>query len=99
MAALAAGHHQLLAHGYAVQALRATTTARLGPVNSYAPARPGSDEPRDRLASLAVDAVRNQFFTKPLFGGGYPMLVIDLLRRVCPEAISVIKPEDESVIA
>jgi len=72
-ATLAAAHHLLLAHGLAVQALRATQPgASLGivlDVKPYTAAMPG---PEHSAAARRADGVFNRWFLDPLFRGSYP---------------------------
>ena len=65
---LAATHHQNLAHGRAIQALRAEHPGlRLGTVLSVQPARPSSASEADRVAAARFDAFWNGAFLDPLF--------------------------------
>ena len=73
---LAAIHHQNLAQGLALQALRAERTdLRLGTVINVQPTRPSSDSDPDRLAAERFDAFWNGAFLDPLFKGVYPPAV------------------------
>lgn len=74
MDALPTAHHQLLAHGLAVQAIRAAGDAEVGIVNNHTLVVPASDDPADRLAAGAFDAVYNRIFADPLLAGRYPDL-------------------------
>ncbi|MER6754107.1 GH1 family beta-glucosidase [Micromonospora echinofusca] len=65
-------HHQLLAHGLAVAALRARTASPVAIANNYTPVRPAGDAAADRAAAAAYEALHNRLFTDPLFGRGYP---------------------------
>jgi beta-glucosidase len=70
--ALPTAHHQLLAHGLAVQALRARTSAPVLLTNNYAPVRVLGDGDADLAAADAYDALHNRLFTDPIVGRGYP---------------------------
>jgi beta-glucosidase len=70
-------HHQLLAHGFAVAALRDRTSSPVAIANNYSPARPVSGAGADRAAAEAYDALHNRLFTDPLFGRGYPPSTMD----------------------
>ncbi|WP_077798789.1 GH1 family beta-glucosidase [Streptomyces sp. JHA26] len=70
--ALPVAHHQLLAHGLAVRALRAAGAGDVGIANSHSPVRPASDEPADREAADFYDALLNRLFADPLLLGRYP---------------------------
>jgi beta-glucosidase len=70
---LAAIHHQNLAQGRALQALRAEhSQLRLGTVTNVQPARPSSDRDEDRRATERFDAFWNGAVLDPLFNGVYP---------------------------
>jgi beta-glucosidase len=72
-AALSAGHHLLLGHGLAVQAIRtAAPSASVGIVLNFEPQHPATGEPLDlEAAAVAHDQV-NRWFLDPLSGLGYP---------------------------
>jgi beta-glucosidase len=70
---LAAMHHQNLAHGRAVAALRAERAdLRVGTVISQQPVRPSSDRDEDRRAVVRFDAMWNGACLDPLLKGSYP---------------------------
>jgi beta-glucosidase len=71
--ALSAMHHLNLAHGRAVQALRAERTDfRVGTVISLQPVRPSSTSTDDRQAAERFDAFWNGACLDPLIKGAYP---------------------------
>ena len=73
---LAATHHQNLAQGRALAALRAERAdLKLGTVINIVPVRPSSDRKEDRLAVERFDAFWNGAFLNPLFKGTYPAVV------------------------
>jgi beta-glucosidase len=73
---LAALHHQNLAQGLALQALRAERAdLRLGTVTNVQPARPSSARDADRRAAERFDAFWNGSILDPLFKGGYPAAI------------------------
>jgi len=77
--ALAATHHQNLAQGLAIKALRAEHPGlRLGTVLSVQPARPSSASDADRTAAVRFDAFWNSAFLDPLFKGAYPTAIAEL---------------------
>jgi beta-glucosidase len=85
--ALAASHHVLLAHGWAVEALRqASPGAEVGIVVDPWPIHPASDDPADVAAAWAEDGVRNRWFFDPLLRGAYPE---DVLERFAGDAPAV----------
>lgn len=70
---LAAIHHQNLAHGRAVSALRAERAdLQVGTVVSQQPVRPSSDREEDRRAVVRFDAMWNGACVDPLLKGSYP---------------------------
>ncbi|MBT2413209.1 beta-glucosidase [Streptomyces sp. ISL-12] len=70
--ALPVAHHQLLAHGLAVRALRAAGATGIGIANSHGPTWPASDDPTDREAAGFYDVLLNRMFADPLLLGRYP---------------------------
>ncbi|MFC9962481.1 GH1 family beta-glucosidase [Streptomyces nigra] len=70
--ALPVAHHQLLAHGLAVQALRAAGAADVGIANSHGPTWPASAEQADLEAADFYDLLLNRLFADPLLLGRYP---------------------------
>jgi beta-glucosidase len=73
---LAAIHHQNLAQGLAMQALRAErSNLQLGTVLSLQPARPSSDSENDLRAAERFDAMWNGACLDPLLRGSYPISV------------------------
>ncbi len=73
---LAAVHHQNLAHGRAVAALRAERSGlRVGTVINRQPARPCSDADNDRRAAERFDAMWNGACLDPLLNGRYPAAI------------------------
>ncbi len=75
---LAAFHHQNLAQGRALTALRAERAdLKLGTVLNVSPVRPSSGSEDDRRAVERFDAVWNGACLDPLFKGSYPKAVAD----------------------
>ncbi|MEV0171749.1 GH1 family beta-glucosidase [Streptomyces sp. NPDC050803] len=70
--ALPAAHHQLLAHGLAVRALRAAGADDIGIANSHGPTWPASREPADLEAAGFYDLLLNRLFADPVLLGEYP---------------------------
>ena len=80
--AIAAGHHLLLSHGWAVEALRrAAPDAEVGIVLNLEHVDPASETPADLDAARQMDVMANRWFLDPLFLGEYPA---DLLERYAP---------------
>ncbi|MCW1093927.1 GH1 family beta-glucosidase [Streptomyces sp. RS2] len=77
--ALPAAHHQLLAHGLAVRALRAAGARDVGIANSHGPTWPASDDPADGEAAEFYDLLLNRTFADPLLTGRYPEGIGDLM--------------------
>jgi beta-glucosidase len=70
--ALPAAHHQLLAHGLAVSALRAAGARSVGVAVSHSPVRAAGDSEEDRFAAELYDTLTNRLFADPLLTGAYP---------------------------
>jgi beta-glucosidase len=96
-AALAAVHHQHLAHGLAVQALRDGDARKLGITLNLTNANPHSPEdPVDIEAARRVDALFNRMYLEPVLLSRYPD---DLLRDVSEFGLTdVIKGDDLEII-
>ncbi|MEV7605377.1 GH1 family beta-glucosidase [Paenarthrobacter sp. NPDC089322] len=70
---LPAAHHQLLAHGMAVQALRAAGVAgEIGISNMHSPVRPATNKLSDRLMAEALDLILNRIYADAVLLGQYP---------------------------
>ncbi|MET8142802.1 GH1 family beta-glucosidase [Sphaerisporangium sp. NPDC005288] len=82
-ASIRAAHHLNLAHGLAVQALRAQgADARIGgSVNLYA-ISPATDDAADLDAARRIDGLQNRFFLDALLKGSYPEDVLADLSAV-----------------
>lgn len=65
--------HQLLAHGKAVQALRATGATQVGPANNHAQIRPIDDSQEARDAADLFDLVYNRVFLDPILKAEWPL--------------------------
>ncbi|GAA3535612.1 GH1 family beta-glucosidase [Amycolatopsis ultiminotia] len=70
--ALPTAHHQNLAHGRAVQALRAAGATGIGTANNHSPIWPARDTPGDLAAADWLDALLNRTFADPVLLGSYP---------------------------
>lgn len=83
VAALAASHHLLLAHGRAVQTLRAAGARdSVGITLNLAWNVPASADPRDIAAAQRVDGNQNRLFLDPLFRGSYPQDMLEHYRPI-----------------
>jgi beta-glucosidase len=80
---LAAAHHVLLSHGWAVPLIRRNVPrAEVGITLNLTYCEPASDSPRDREACRAIDGTYNRWYLDPLHGRGYPRdVVVDHLAR------------------
>lgn len=70
--ALPAAHHQLLAHGFGVQALRAAGARHIGIAASHSPVWAAGDGEEDRAAAALYDTLTNRLFADPILTGAYP---------------------------
>ncbi|MFI5977027.1 GH1 family beta-glucosidase [Streptomyces sp. NPDC051452] len=77
--ALPVAHHQLLAHGLAVRALRAAGARDIGIANSHGPVRAASAEPPDVAAAAFYDLLLNRLFAEPVVLGRYPEGMAELM--------------------
>jgi beta-glucosidase len=78
-AALVAAHHQLLAHGLALRALRAQpglAGQRFSLALNFSPALADADDEEHREAVRKFDGIHNRFFLDPVLGRGYPADVL-----------------------
>ncbi|MGW0756243.1 GH1 family beta-glucosidase [Streptomyces sp. NPDC002814] len=88
--ALPAAHHQLLAHGLAVQALRACGATDIGIANSHGPTWPASREQPDLEAADFYDLLLNRLFADPVLRGEYPEGIGELMPGDVPADLKVI---------
>ncbi|MGO4105703.1 GH1 family beta-glucosidase [Leifsonia sp. YAF41] len=77
--ALPAAHHQLLAHGRAVTALRAAGVDNIGIANNHAPTWAASEKEEDQQAAGLYDAIANWVFADPILLGTYPEELLPFL--------------------
>jgi beta-glucosidase len=83
--AVAAAHHLLLSHGWAVEAIRrAAPDAQVGIVLNLSAAYPHSSSPEDEAAAWQVDGQGNRWFLDPLFRGSYPADQLERNEIVAP---------------
>ena len=97
-AAVAAAHHQNLAHGLAVLAVRAErTAASVGGSNLITDVVAASAKAEDIAAARRVDANNNRMFLDPMLRGTYPDELYELYGNFgLPE---LVRDGDESLIA
>ncbi|RSM67288.1 beta-glucosidase [Amycolatopsis sp. WAC 01376] len=77
--ALPTAHYQNLAHGLAVQALRAAGARSVGTANNHSPIWPASDSTEDKAAGEWIDALINRTYADPVLLGRYPEQVVEHL--------------------
>jgi beta-glucosidase len=77
--ALPVAHHQLLAHGLAVRALRAAGATDIGIANSHGPTWAASRRTEDVEAADFYDLLLNRLFADPLLLGQYPNGIGELM--------------------
>ena len=71
--AFPAAHHQLVAHGLAVQGLRAADVrGKIGISNVHSPVQAATDREQDRLCADLFDLLHNRIFADPVLLGRYP---------------------------
>ncbi|MFC9383742.1 GH1 family beta-glucosidase [Streptomyces sp. NPDC057020] len=88
--ALPAAHHQLLAHGLGVQALRAAGAREIGIAVSHSPVWTAGDSDDDRAAAELYDTLTNRLFADPILTGTYPAGLASLLPGPVAEDLEVI---------
>lgn len=77
-------HHVCLAHGRAVDAMRAAGAVNLGAVCNMEYARPGDDSAEAVRCADRYDAIYNRFFLSAMRHGQYPDLVLEGLEPHLP---------------
>jgi beta-glucosidase len=102
-AALAASHHLLLSHGWAVPVLRRESPgSRVGITVNLTPCVPASPSAADYDACRHFDGHINRWFLDPLYGRHYPAdMVADYvsLGYLPKEGFTVVQPGDLAAIA
>lgn len=84
-AASRAMHHVLLAHGTAMEALRADGARNLGIVLNFETSHPADDSPEAAASAARQDAIYNQWFIRALMGQGYPEAALEGIGPHLPE--------------
>jgi len=83
--ALAAAHHLLLSHGWAVEVIRRhSPDAEVGIVLDLWPMQPASDDATDADAARIADGVHSRWFLDPLLRGEYPEDMLEHFSHVAP---------------
>jgi beta-glucosidase len=94
--ALAAAHHLLLAHGWAVPLIRRNAPgAQVGIVLNFSSLVPASPSAADRAAAWLADGKLNRWFLDPLAARGYPA---DMVRHF-GNPMAFAQPGDMAVIS
>ncbi|KAA2263722.1 beta-glucosidase [Solihabitans fulvus] len=88
--ALPTAHHLNLAHGLAVQALRAQGAKAVGTANNHTPAWPATDSAEDVAAAAAYSALHNWIYADPQLLGRYPDELADRLPPASAEDLATI---------
>jgi beta-glucosidase len=99
-ASVAAGHHVLLGHGAAADAIHARAVdAQVGCTLSLFPCEPYSDDPHDLRAAYGSDGYVNLWYLDPLAGKGYPDDMREHYERALGESLeAIIRPGDAELI-
>ena len=98
--AVAASHHLLLSHGWAVPVIRSNSPgARVGITLSINDVLPASPSPHDYAAAREIDGFTNRWFLDPLYGRGYPADVIACFQRVHGVRMDFVQEGDLAAIA
>ncbi|MGW0764344.1 GH1 family beta-glucosidase [Streptomyces sp. NPDC002676] len=93
--ALPVAHHQLLAHGLAVRALRAAGATDIGVANSHGPTWAASKEQADVEAADFYDVLLNRMFAEPILLGAYPEGIGELMPGdVAADLLVIAEPVD-----
>jgi len=91
---LPAAHHLNLAHGLAVEALRANGANAVGTANNHSPAWPASESPEDQFAAGFYDTIHNWLFADPQLTGAYPEEAVPFLPIVDGDLEKIAAPLD-----
>ena len=97
-AAYVVAHHLQLAHGLAVQALRACGSGRIGPALNLHPCYPADDTPEAQAAVRLYDGYENRLYLDSIFKGAYPE---DVLADLGPDSrmVRAIRDGDLEIIS
>lgn len=101
-AALVAGHHVLLSHGWAVPVIRANCVdAEVGITLNFTPVVAASPSRADFEATRWADGYSNRWFIDPLYGRGYPAdMVADYIAAGhLPNGLDFVQENDLFAIA
>lgn len=79
-------HHVMLAHGTAIEALRAEGVSQLGIVTVLKAMQPATASEQDAAATRIEDALFNRWYMDSLFRGTYPEDLLEIIGPYMPEA-------------
>lgn len=92
---LQAGHTLLLAHGMAVERLRAVLPeAQVGIALNLWPVHAATDAERDRSAAARMSSYVNEWFLDPIYRGDYP----GLMREAFGDLLSPFTAEEREIV-
>jgi len=99
-ASVAAGHHVLLGHGAAADAIHERVAgAQVGCTLSLFPCDPVSDDPADVEAAWGSDGYVNRWYLDPLLGLGYPEDMRGHYERAVGDLDDIIRDGDTELIS
>ena len=94
--ALAAAHHLLLSHGWAIPVIRRNSPGcQAGVTFNLSPQYPASDSDADLAAAWQADGTFNRWFLDPVAGRGYPRDIVAHYGR----PMDFVRPGDLAAIA
>jgi beta-glucosidase len=98
-AAYVVAHHQLLAHGLAVQAMRPVLPAgvRIGPALNLHPCYPADESAQAHSQTIRFDGYENRLYLDPIFKAAYPEDTLADIALISPMA-SFVRDEDLKLI-
>jgi beta-glucosidase len=94
--ACAVAHHLLVAHGRAVEVLRAASGAEVGIALNMSPATPATDAPEDQEAADWIEAELRRWFLEPVLDSRYPS---ELAQERAPLLDGVVQDGDLALAA
>ena len=80
-------HHLMMAHGAAIQAMRAETRTPLGIVLNHTPAHPAEALEADQHAARMDDGLNVRWYMDPIFKGHYPKDAVAHLGTDAPQVL------------
>lgn len=98
-AAYVVAHHQLLAHGLAVQAMRPMLRAgaRIGPALNLHPCYPADDSAEAHFQTVRFDGYENRLYLDPILKAAYPEDTLADITTFSPMA-SFVREDDLKII-